>query len=81
MAIGDRHRTFSFDEWVPIMIISMDQSWTSRTCHAILVPNLSVPLLLGGPFLFSKSLVIDHQLCTCIDKKTCYNLLNPPTIK
>ncbi|KIM80694.1 hypothetical protein PILCRDRAFT_9497 [Piloderma croceum F 1598] len=81
MAIGDGHRTFSFDEWVPVMIISMDQSWTSRTCHAIIAPNLSVPLLLGGPFLFSNSLVIDHQLHTCIDKKTGYDLLNLPTIK
>jgi hypothetical protein len=36
---------------------------------------------LGGLFLFSNSLVIDHQLRTCIDKKTGYDLLNPPTIK
>jgi hypothetical protein len=46
MAIGDGHRIFTFDEWVPIAVISSDQSWT---VHAIIAPNLSAPLLLGGP--------------------------------
>jgi hypothetical protein len=36
---------------------------------------------LGGPFLFSNSLIIDHETCTCIDKKTGYDLLNPTPIK
>jgi hypothetical protein len=81
MAIGDRHKTFSFDEWVPITVISQDQSWSLCACRAILAPNLSVPLLLGGPFLLLDSLIIDHELHTCIDKKCGYDLLNPLPIK
>jgi len=81
MAIGDGKEVFLLDEWVPIMIISSDQSWTLRTCRAILAPNLSVPLLLGGPFLASNSLVIDHELRTCIDKKCGFDLLNPVSIR
>lgn len=81
MAVGDGKETFTFDEWVPVTIISADQSWTSRACCAILASNLCVPILLGGPFLFSNSLVIDHKACTCIDKKCGYDLLNPPVIK
>jgi hypothetical protein len=78
MAVGSGKETFMFDEWVPVSIISTDQSWTSRTCRAILAPKLCVPLLLGGPFLSSNSIVIDHEDRTCIDKKSGYNLLNPP---
>jgi hypothetical protein len=79
MAVGSGKETFMFDEWVPVSIISTDQSWTSRTCRAILAPKLCVPLLLGGPFLSSNSIVIDHEARTCIDKKSGYNLLNPPS--
>jgi len=81
MAVGDGKEIFTFDEWVPVTIISADQSWTSRTCRAILAPNLCVPILLGGPFLFSNNLVIDHEAHTCIDKSCGYDLLNPPVIK
>ena len=76
MAIGDGHKFFTFDEWVPIAVISLDQSWTLCTICAIIAPNLSIPLLLGSPFLSFNSLVIDHQLRTCIDKTSGYNLLN-----
>jgi hypothetical protein len=81
MAVGGGNETFTFKEWVPITVVSMDQSWTSRTCRTILAPNLCVPLLLGGPFLSSNSIVIDHKTRTCIDKRSGYDLLNPPNIK
>jgi hypothetical protein len=80
MAIGDGHKTFTFDEWVLIAVVSSDQTWTSHTVRAIVAPNLSVPLLLGSPFLSFNSLVTDHQLCTYIDKTSGYDLLNPPPI-
>jgi len=78
---GKSKESFMFDEWVPLSIVSSDQSWTSRTCRAILAPNLCVPLLLGGPFLASNQLVIDHESRTCIDKKSGYDLFNPPIIQ
>src|SRR5882762_3206432 len=82
MAVGKGKReVFSFDEWVPLTIVSFDQAWTSHTCRAILAPNLCVPVLLGNPFLAMNSIVIDHELRTCIDKKSGYDLLNPVPIK
>ncbi|KIM88511.1 hypothetical protein PILCRDRAFT_26727, partial [Piloderma croceum F 1598] len=82
MAVGDGKEIFTFDEWVPITVTSVDKAWTSHACRAILAPNLCVPLLLGGPFLLlTHRLVIDHETCTCIDKKCGYDLLNPPVIK
>ena len=70
MAVGKGGReVFSFDEWVPVTVVSSDQAWTSRACRAILAPNLCVPILLGNPFLATNGIVIDHELRTCIDKK------------
>ena len=39
-----------------------------------------MPLILGGLFLSFNKFVIDHDLQTCVDKKTGYDLLNPPLI-
>jgi hypothetical protein len=78
---GKDKESFVFVEWVPLTIISSDQSWVLRTCRAILAPHLCVPLLLGGPFLSLNSLVIDHKSHTCIDKKNGYDLFNPPLIQ
>jgi hypothetical protein len=63
MAVGKSNKeVFSFDEWVPLTIISSDQAWTSHTCKAILALNLCVPILLGNPFLAMNGIVIDHEL-------------------
>jgi hypothetical protein len=78
---GKSKESFMFDEWVPLSIVSSNQSRTSHTCRAILAPNLCVPLLLGGPFLALNQLVIDHESRTCIDKKSGYDLFNPPIIQ
>jgi len=72
--------TFMFEDWVPLGIVSSDQAWSSRTVRAIVSPGLCVPLLLSGPFL-SNRLVMDHELHTCIDKSTNFDILNPPEIK
>ena len=82
MAVGGGQKeVFHFEEWVPITIVSTDQSWTSRSCHALLAPNLCVPILLGGLFLACNHIVIDHALRTCIDKVSGYDLLNPHVVK
>jgi hypothetical protein len=81
MAVGKGNKeVFLFDEWVPLTIISSNQAWTSRACKAILAPNLCVPILLGNPFLAMNGIVIDHELRTCINKKSGYDLLNLPSI-
>jgi hypothetical protein len=89
MAVGNGEKeVFLFDEYVPLTVVSSNQAWTSCVCHAILTPNLCVPILLGNPFLATKSIVIDHESHTCIDKKnwlqspqpTCYNMNCDQTI-
>lgn len=81
MAVGKEDKTFIFEEWGKLTVISMDQAWSSQTCRAIIAPNLSFPLILGGPFLASNQLVINHGTQMCIDKKNGYDLFNPPEIK
>lgn len=61
MAVGKKNKTFIFEEWGKLTVVSADQLWTSRICRAIIAPNLSLPLILGGPFLTSNQLVIDHE--------------------
>jgi hypothetical protein len=77
---GDEKKEFVFREFVQMTVISSDQIWSSRSCRAIIAPNLCAPLILGNVFLAYNHFVIDHELRTCIDKVTGYDLLNPPTI-
>jgi hypothetical protein len=77
---GGVKQTFAFNEWVMLNILSSDQTWSSRPVCAIVAPGLCIPLLLGGPFLSFNRLVMDHELRTCIDKSTGFDLLNPPPI-
>ena len=77
---GDQKKEFVFREFVQMSVISSDQSWSSRSCRAIIAPNLCAPLILGNVFLAYNHFVIDHKLRTCIDKVTGYDLLNPPKI-
>ncbi|KIK32494.1 hypothetical protein CY34DRAFT_101398, partial [Suillus luteus UH-Slu-Lm8-n1] len=70
--------TLSFSEYVHLSPSSLDNGWHSRTIRAIIAPKLVVPLLLGGPFLSHNCLIIDHELRTCINKESDYDLLNPP---
>jgi hypothetical protein len=68
----------SFSEYVHLGLSSLNHDWQSCTVRAIVAPNLVVPLLLGGPFLSHNCLLIDHELCTCIDKVSNFDLFNPP---
>jgi len=74
----DKRKETMFREYVNITIVSADQSWSSHSCRAIIARNLCAPLILGNIFLSYNHFVIDHELCTCVDKTTGYDLLNPP---
>ena len=77
---GDEKKEIVFREFVQMTVISSDQIWSSRSCRAIIAPNLCAPLILDNVFLAYNHFVIDHELRTCIDKVMGYDLLNPPTI-
>lgn len=64
-------------EYVKLSLFSTDQHWQSRAVRAIIAPNLCAPVILGLPFLEVNCIVVDHELRTCIDKTSKYDLLNP----
>ena len=67
-------------DFVLLKATSLDQRWISRRMRALVAPNLCMPLILGLPFLSHNNIVTDHALCSCVDKKTGYNLINPEIV-
>ena len=63
--------------YVKLSLTSLDCTWTSLSIKAIITPGLCAPIILGLPLLDHNSIITDHCACTCIDKKTSYDLLNP----
>ena len=59
LVMGEEEVVFS--EWVKLRVCSEDQQWTARVVRAIMAPKLAYPVLLGGPFLKSNKIVIDHE--------------------
>ena len=53
----------------------MDQQWTAWTVRAIVAPKLAYPVILGGPFLKSNKIVIDHEFGKVIAKDALYQLI------
>jgi hypothetical protein len=64
-------------KFVILGITSINQQWSSKRIQAIIAPNLCMPLILSIPFLLHNNIVMDHALCSCVDKKSGYNLINP----
>ena len=79
LAMGEEEMEFT--EWVRLRVFSDDQQWTARTVRAIVAPRLAFPVLLGGPFLESNKIVIDHELSQVVAKGDKYQLLPVPEIK
>ena len=57
-----------FTEWVKLKTFSMDRHWTAKLVRAIVAPNLAYPVILGGLFLQSNKILIDHELGTVAAK-------------
>ncbi|KLO04004.1 hypothetical protein SCHPADRAFT_803526, partial [Schizopora paradoxa] len=77
MAISEGNSGKELREWVKIKPVSLDGRWSSRTLRAVIAPQLCAPILLGGPFLFSNKIVVDHESRSVIAKDNNYNLLQP----
>jgi hypothetical protein len=67
-------RKMELKNFVILDATSIDQQWHSKHIHT---PNLCMPIIFGLPFLSHNNIVSDHALCSCIDKKTGYNLIKP----
>ncbi len=66
-------------EWVKLSIVLPDNSWSSTTVRAIVVPSLCAPVILGKTFLESNHIVEDHAARTLVDKRTGRDLLALPS--
>lgn len=66
--------------YVKLSLSSLDSAWSSRIVKAIVTPGLCLPIILGLPWLEWNHIITDHAARTCIDKKTSYDLMNPPII-
>ena len=66
LAMGTEEVVFS--EWVKLKAFSTDRLWTAKLVRAIVAPNLAYPVILGGPFLQSNKILIDHELGTVTTK-------------
>jgi len=67
-------------DYVKLSLMSLDVVWTSKSVRAIITPGLCMPIILSLPWLIHNTIVTDHAACTCIDKVTQYDLLNPKPI-
>ena len=56
-------------------MFSEDQRWTVCVVRAIVTPGLVYPVILGGPFLKSNRIVIDHEFDCVMAKDDSYQLL------
>ena len=73
LAMGEGEVVFL--EWVKLRTFSEDERWTARVVRAIVALKLAYPVLLGGPFLKSNKIVIDHELDRVVAKDDGYQLL------
>ena len=73
LAMGDEEVVVT--EWVKLRTFSEDQRWTVRVVRAIVTLGLAYPVILGGPFLKSNKIVIDHELDCVTVKDNSYQLL------
>jgi hypothetical protein len=78
MDSGEAERTFKLVESVSIKLYSVDSSWASKTVCAVVAPGLCTSIILGQSFLATNSIVIDFKERTVINKRSGYDLLNPP---
>jgi hypothetical protein len=82
VAIKDckRKKKMELKMFVILSTTSLDQQWQSKCVCTIIASNLCMPIIFGLPFLSHNGIVTDHTLCSCIDKTTGYNLINPDNV-
>ena len=74
---NDQNSRSQLHDYIKLSLVSLDAVWTSKTVKALITPGLCMPIILGLPFLIHNTIITDHASCTCIDKCSQYDLLNP----
>jgi hypothetical protein len=62
--------------FVDFSLTSLNSSWSSRSCKAIIVPNLCADFILGLPFLSFNKIVVDCEKQTVIHKPSGLDLMD-----
>jgi len=62
--------------FIEFSLSSLNSAWSSRTCKAVVVPNLCADFILGLPFLTFNKIVIDSEKRTVIHKPSGLNLMD-----
>ncbi len=62
--------------FVEFSLSTISSSWSSRTCKAVIVPNLCADFIFGLPFLSFNKIVIDCKKRTVIHTPSNINLLD-----
>ncbi|KAF7771080.1 hypothetical protein Agabi119p4_7054 [Agaricus bisporus var. burnettii] len=68
------HRSF-INEYVYIVLSSCDMSYTARPVRALIIGELSAPIILGMPFLSRNAIQINHHTRVVTDTLQNVNLL------
>ncbi|PSR74302.1 hypothetical protein PHLCEN_2v9954 [Hermanssonia centrifuga] len=64
-------------EWVKLRISNADLSWSSISVHAVIVPDLCSPVILGLPFFHRNALLVDPEASTVIEKSSGRDVIAP----
>src|SRR5216684_8662847 len=65
IAISENKRPPSITHYMDIAPTTLSRNFQSRPLHAVMVDNLSVPLILGLPFLVTNSVSCNYACREC----------------
>lgn len=77
LAVNGETKDCTLPKYVTFHLSDPSLQYTSRTVVTIVAPYLSVPILLGLPFMSHNSIIVDAENCTVIHKHSGFDLLNP----
>ena len=76
LALQDTPTAVELSDYVVLSLSSLNNAWTYRPVHALVAPGLCAKILLGLPWLAHNNIVVDHSICSAVDKTCDFDLLN-----
>jgi len=69
-------KPFVLSKFIEFSLTSLNSSWSSCSCKAIIVPNLCADFILGLPFLSFNKIVVDSEKRTVCHKPSGLDLMD-----
>ena len=76
LALQNTPTVIELSDYVVLSLSFLNNTWTSRPIHALVAPGLCAKILLGLPWLAHNNIVVDHSICSAVDKTCGFDLLN-----